>query len=102
MAFLLDTNVWSVYYPTYYTTIQGHKNAEKSKISLTIDEETIRAIESASQKQRKAKSHIAQKAFELWLKRETELLMAKGYEEMAEEDRTLAETTFDAQKEIVS
>ena len=75
---------------------------KKRKISLTIDEETVRAIESASKKHNMAKSHIAQKAFELWLKRETEIMMAKGYEEMTEEDRTLAETTFDAQKEIVS
>ena len=75
---------------------------KKRKISLTIDEETIRAIECASKEHNMAKSHIAQKAFELWLKRETETMMAKGYEEMADEDRILAKTTFDAQREIVS
>ena len=66
---------------------------KKRKISLTIDEEIVRAIESASKKRNMAKSHVAQKAFELWLKRETETTMAEGYEEMAEEDRILAETT---------
>ena len=74
----------------------------KRKISLTIDEEIVRAIENASRKHNMAKSHIAQKAFELWLKRETETMMAEGYEEMADEDRIMAETTFDAQREIVS
>ena len=69
----------------------------KRKISLTIDENIFSAIEVASKTHNMAKSHIAQKAFELWLKKETELLMAKGYEEMAEEDQLFAEKAFDAQ-----
>ena len=49
-----------------------------------------------------AKSHIAQKAFEMWLKKETEILMAKGYEDMAEEDGIFAEQALEALKEILS
>ena len=48
-----------------------------------------------------AKSQLAQEAFRLWLKKETESLMAKGYEEMADEDRALANITLEAQKEIL-
>jgi len=73
----------------------------KRKVSLTIDEELFEAIEKASKTYNKAKSQLAQEAFRLWLKRETEALMAEGYEEMAEEDRELANITFDAQKEIL-
>ena len=72
----------------------------KKKISLTINEDTYLAISEASKTYRIAKSQLAQEAFSLWLKKETEALMAKGYEEMGKEDNTMAEQAFDAQKEI--
>ena len=72
----------------------------KRKVSLTIDEETYNAIEKASRTRRIAKSQLAQEAFCLWLKKETEALMVKGYEEMAEEDEKFAALTFEAQREI--
>jgi hypothetical protein len=74
----------------------------KRKISLTIDDGLLHAIEMAAKELNMAKSHIAQKAFKLWLKRETEKRMAKGYEEMNKEDRELAELAFESQREIVS
>ena len=73
----------------------------KRKISLTIDEDLYAAIEKASTTLNLAKSRLAQEAFRLWLNKETEDLMARGYEEMAEEDNTFADVTFEAQKEIV-
>jgi len=73
----------------------------KRKISLTIDEDLYAAIEKASTTLNLAKSRLAQEAFSLWLKKETENLMARGYEEMAEEDNAFADVTFEAQKEIV-
>ena len=73
----------------------------KRKISLTIDSELCDCIETAARTRNLAKSHIAQKAFELWLKKETEELMARGYEEMAEEDLVLAGQAFDAQREVL-
>ena len=73
----------------------------KRKISLTIDEDVYAAIENASKVYRIAKSRLAQEALKMWLKRETEALMAKGYEEMYEEDSELAEQNFEAQKEIL-
>lgn len=74
----------------------------KRKLSLTIDNEIFHALEEASRTYNMAKSHMVQKAIELWLKKETEKLMAKGYEEMAEEDRAMADSTFESQREIVS
>jgi len=71
----------------------------KRKVSLTIDKDIYAAIEEAAETYQIAKSQLAQEAFRLWLKKETEALMAKGYEEMAEEDKAIAELTFDAQRE---
>ena len=73
----------------------------KRKVSLTIDKDIFAAIEEASKTYQIAKSQLAQEAFRLWLKKETEAFMAKGYEEMAEEDKATAELTFDAQREIL-
>jgi hypothetical protein len=73
----------------------------KKKISLTINEDTYMAISEASKTYKIAKSQLAQEAFSLWLKKETEALMAKGYEEMSKEDKSMAEQAFDAQKEII-
>jgi len=80
---------------------KGYKMRTKRKISLTIDEDLYAAIEKASTTLNLAKSRVAQEAFRLWLKKETEDLMARGYEEMAEEDNTFADVTFEAQREIV-
>ncbi len=73
----------------------------KRKISLTIDEDIYSAIESLSKNHKIAKSQLAQEAFRLWIKKETEALMAKGYEEMYKEDKALAELTFEAQREVL-
>ena len=73
----------------------------KRKVSLTIDEEIYAAINKASKTLNLAKSQLAQEAFSLWLKKQTEELMAKGYEEMAEEDKAFADVTFEAQREIL-
>ncbi|MCP4631273.1 MAG: hypothetical protein GY850_48340 [bacterium] len=71
----------------------------KKKISLTIDEEIYAAIDRASKTLNLAKSRLAQEAFSLWLQKQTEALMAKGYEEMAEEDKAFADVSFEAQRE---
>ena len=73
----------------------------KKKVSLTIDEEIYAAIDKASKTLNLAKSQLAQEAFSLWLKKQTDKLMAKGYEEMAEEDKAFADTTFESQREIL-
>jgi len=73
----------------------------KRKISLTIDEDIYSAIESLAKNHKIPKSQLAQDAFRLWIKKEIETLMAKGYGEMYEEDQALAELTFTAQREVL-
>jgi metal-responsive CopG/Arc/MetJ family transcriptional regulator len=73
----------------------------KRKMSLTIDEEVYEAIERASEAQNMARSQIAEDALRLWLQKQTEALMAKGYEEMADEDEKMASAAFEAQREIL-
>ena len=74
----------------------------KRKISVTIDAEMFEAIEDAAKTHNIPKSHLTQEALQLWFKKRTEESMAAGYVEMAREDREFADTTFDAQKEILS
>ena len=73
----------------------------KRKVSLTLDEDLCADIEKAAKTFNMAKSQLAQKAFRLWLKNETEALMSKGYEKMAEEDKAFADLTFQSQREIL-
>lgn len=74
----------------------------KRKVSLTLDDDLCEDIEKAAKALNMPKSQLARKAFRLWLEKETEAMMAKGYEEMAQEDKTLADLAFQAQKEILS
>lgn len=73
----------------------------KRKVSLTLDEDLYAEIDMAAKTFNMAKSQLAQKAFRLWLKTETEGLMAKGYEEMAEEDKAFADLSFQSEREIL-
>jgi len=74
---------------------------KKRKLSITIDEETLIAIDRASKAYHVPKSQLAREAFRIWLKKQTQELMAKGYEEMAKEEKEFAELSFDAQREIL-
>lgn len=73
----------------------------KRKVSLTIDEDLYADIEDYSKKQGIVKSKLAQEAFRLWIKTENEKLMAKGYEDMYEEDKEIAEMVFESQREVL-
>jgi len=73
----------------------------KRKVSLTLDEDLYADIDMAAKTFNMAKSQLAQKAFRLWLKKETEALMAKGYEEMAEEESAFVDLAFQSQREIL-
>ena len=74
----------------------------KKKMSVTIDADIFEAIEKAAKSCNMVKSHLAQEAFKLWFKKRTEELMAKGYIEMASEDRGFSDTTLQAQSEVLS
>jgi metal-responsive CopG/Arc/MetJ family transcriptional regulator len=72
----------------------------KKKITITIDEEIYEAIDRATREFKMHRSQLAQEALSLWLKKQTEDLMAHGYREMAEEDRQFSEMVLEAQKEV--
>ena len=72
----------------------------KKKITITIDEEIYEAIDRAAREFKMHRSQLAQEALSLWLKKQTEDLMAHGYREMAEEDRQFSEMVLEAQKEV--
>ena len=74
----------------------------KKKVSLTIDAEIFKAVEKAAKACNMAKSHLAQEALILWLRKKTEESMARGYIEMAGEDQEFVDTAINAQKEILS
>ena len=76
-------------------------NVYQVTFKTAIDEDLYAAIDKASITLNLAISQLAQEAFSLWLKKQTEELMAKGYEEMAEEDKAFADVTFEAQREIL-
>ena len=71
----------------------------KKKITITIDEEICEAIDRATCEFKIPRSQLAQDALSLWLKKQTEALMAQGYRQMTEEDRRFSELTLEAQKE---
>ena len=73
----------------------------KKKVSLTIDEEIYEAVEKASQVHSIPRSQIAEDALRLWLAKQTEALMANGYEEMADEDEKMAARALEAQREVL-
>lgn len=73
----------------------------KRKLSVTVDEDIFLAIDKAAKACNMAKSQLAQEAFRLWIKKRTDDLMARGYQEMAQDDREFAQLTMQAQEEIL-
>lgn len=73
----------------------------KSKLSVTIDNKILKEVEKVSNNSNFSKSQLTEEALKFWFKRNTEKLMAKGYEEMAKEDLEFSESTLAAQKEIM-
>ena len=71
----------------------------KSKLSVTIDNKILKEVEKVSNNSNFSKSQLTEEALKFWFKRNTEKLMAKGYEEMAKEDLEFSESTLAAQKE---
>jgi metal-responsive CopG/Arc/MetJ family transcriptional regulator len=73
----------------------------KKKMSITIDGGLYEAVDQASRRFQVSRSQLAQEALTLWLKKNTEALMAQGYKEMAEEDQEAAEVALAAQREVL-
>ena len=73
----------------------------KKKITITIDEGLCEAIDQAAKRFKMARSHLAQEALSLWLKKQTGALMRQGYREMAEEDKQFCELALETQREML-
>ncbi len=73
----------------------------KRKLSITIDNKMLEKIENISKVHNLSKSRLTEEALKLWFKKNTEELMARGYQEMAEEDQEFTELDLEAQKEAL-
>jgi metal-responsive CopG/Arc/MetJ family transcriptional regulator len=73
----------------------------KRKLSITIDNKMLEKIENISKVHNLSKSRLTEEALKLWFKKNTEELMARGYQEMAEEDQEFTELALEAQKEAL-
>jgi len=73
----------------------------KRKLSITIDNKILEKIENISKVHNLSKSRLTEEALKLWFKKNTEELMARGYQEMAEEDQEFTELALEAQKEAL-
>jgi metal-responsive CopG/Arc/MetJ family transcriptional regulator len=74
----------------------------KRKLSITIDNKILEEIEKTTKARNFSKSKLTEEALKLWLKKNTEELMARGYKEMAKEDRDFAELSLEAQEEAMN
>jgi metal-responsive CopG/Arc/MetJ family transcriptional regulator len=73
----------------------------QKKMGITIDKDLFEAIDKAAQAPKITRSKLAQKAIHLWFRQKTEMMMSQGYEDMASEDKEIAELSFTAQREIL-
>jgi metal-responsive CopG/Arc/MetJ family transcriptional regulator len=73
----------------------------KRKLSITIDNKILEKIENISKVHYLSKSRLTEEALKLWFKKNTEELMARGYQERAEEDQEFTELALEAQKEAL-
>ena len=73
----------------------------KRKLSITIDNKLLEEVEKTSKTQKFSKSKLTEEALKLWFQKDREELMAKGYQEMAEEDQHFADQALEPQKEAL-
>ena len=65
--------------------------AQKVKLTLSLDEDLVAAIDKVSRQSNKPRSRVVQEALRLWRKKELQDKLAEGYRAMADEDRETAE-----------
>ncbi|HOR42181.1 MAG TPA: hypothetical protein PK111_03325 [Atribacterota bacterium] len=73
----------------------------KKKLSITIDNKILEQVEKTAKIQNFSKSKLTEEALKLWFKKNEEKLMAKGYQEMAQESQDFIEFTLEAQREVL-
>ena len=63
----------------------------KLKVTLSLDEDLVEELERTSRETKKSRSRLVQEALELWRRKELQIKLAQGYQEMAEENLETAE-----------
>ncbi len=75
--------------------------AQKVKLTLSLDEDLVKALDQVSRRSKRPRSRVVQEALRLWQKRELQQKLAAGYRAMAGENRDMAEQHLAAFREIL-
>ncbi len=75
--------------------------AQKVKLTLSLDEDLVEAVDKISRQKKKPRSRVVQEALRMWQKGQLQEKLAEGYRAMAEEDRKTAEQHLAAFREIL-
>ncbi len=63
----------------------------KLKVTLSLDEDLVEELERTSRETKKSRSRLVQEALKLWRRMELQAKLARGYQEMADENVQTAE-----------
>ncbi len=75
--------------------------AQKVKLTLSLDEDLVEAVDKISRQKKKPRSRVVQEALRMWQKGQLQEKLAEGDRAMAEEDRKTAEQHLAAFREIL-
>jgi metal-responsive CopG/Arc/MetJ family transcriptional regulator len=73
----------------------------KVKLTLSLDEEVVETLDSASKLSKQPRSRVVQDAIQLWQRRRLQQALADGYRSMSKEDQDTAERRLAAFREIL-
>jgi metal-responsive CopG/Arc/MetJ family transcriptional regulator len=74
---------------------------QKVKLTVSIDQDLVEALDEMSRKSKKPRSRVVQEALRLWRRKHVHDKLAEGYRAMTEEDRESAERHLPAFREIL-
>jgi len=75
--------------------------ANKLKVTLSLDEDLVEALEQISRQTKKPRSRVVQEALRAWRRKELQEKLALGYQEMADENLKVAEQGLSSFKETL-
>ncbi len=73
----------------------------KAKITVTLEESLIEALDNFSSTLKKSRSRIVEEAVEAWRRHQMEKKLIEGYKAMAKEDAKMAEENLAAGLETI-
>jgi metal-responsive CopG/Arc/MetJ family transcriptional regulator len=75
--------------------------SRKVKLTLSLDEDVVETLDSASKQSKQPRSRVVQDAIQLWQRRRLQQELADGYRSMGKEDQETAEQRLAAFREII-